>query len=122
MIELNQLLLPPDFYCRLLHTREVPAILAVWWDPCGNELSYYALSRDGREESASGCSDSSLMGEIERLNPYTWVWRLGSGDENPEFYLVIDNLSNKPWLMRPDDFFAFFREKKNLLKSSKGVG
>ena len=89
IIPIPVLILPGDFEKRLVVPRD-SLIYAIYWDPISDELCLEALTADGIFTSIVGCSDNSLLFELEKLNKWLMAFNLGSSDTFPNHYLVFN--------------------------------
>jgi len=97
IIELKRFLMPLEIERRWeVNSPRVIAYL-VYWTPYGDECVVIRFYRNGM--IMGGTSDWTAFFLLERLNPILTIFDLGSSDTEPEWYLLVDKIHNKFYLV-----------------------
>ena len=97
VIELKNFLMP--FRIERRWNVDDPSVVAylAFWTPWGDECVVSKIYRNGI--ITGGDSDWQAFIELELLNPILTQYNLGSSDREPEYYLLVDKIHNKFYLV-----------------------
>ena len=97
IIELKNFLMPLDIERRWEVDDPTVEAYLVYWTPLGDECVVVKYYRNG--VISGGVSDWQAFCELEWLNPVLTRYDLGSSESEPEYYLLVDKVFNRFYLV-----------------------